>query len=232
MAASVIGRHRSSSILLALALLGGCVQEQDYVIVEKAVWFTDREACTLDDTTDTPLAMTVDVSYPTRIAMGFVVTNDQVQNKADNSGINNTKVEIETAEVTLSYSGGAVASDSFELTMPNNTIAGGDSQVFLVQAPTEVTESLRASLSPDQFETLEMSVVFVGRRTGASGGKALGEIRTREYTYPFDICLGCLNDCMVAECGVCPTPAAGEWTGTCGFAQGLSVYNPICDDNS
>jgi hypothetical protein len=223
MAASTTGRHSLFVGLLALACASACVQEQDYVIVERAVWFPDREDCTMDASGASPLAMAVDVSFPTRIGMGFVITNEQPPS-VTNNGIDNSTIEIETAEVTLSYSGGAVASASFEQTMPNNSIRGEDSQVFLVQVPTEVTDSLRASLSPGQFETLEMAVVFVGRRTGASGGKKLGEIRTREYTYPFDICSGCLINC---DCGTCPDTT--NWTGTCGFAQGLPIVFPGCE---
>lgn len=213
--------------LVALATGSACVEEQDYLVVERAVWFSDREDCTLSSDSLIPLAMTVDVAFQTRIAMGFVIANNQSPNAGSNSGIDDSDIEVESVEVNLTYSGGAIEGGSFEMPVPNNTIAGGEDLAFLVQAPTEVTDSLRASLTPGQYETLEMEVVFKGRKYGASGGKKLGEVTTRAYTYPFDICLGCLTDCLYCETGVCPTPV--EWSGTCGFAQGLSVYDPVCD---
>lgn len=227
MAASTIRRHSLLAGIAALALTSACVQEQDYLIVERAVWFGDRDECTLDENGESPLSMTADVMFESRIAMGFVVTNDQSPNEMSNSGIDDSKVEIESVQVNLSYSGGAIEGGSFEMTVQNTTIAGGDSDVFLVQLPTTVTDSLRASLTPGQFETLDMEVVFVGRRTGQSYGKRLGEVKTRAYTYPFDICMGCLSNCFYCEGGMCPTST--EWVGTCGFAQGLTVYHPACD---
>jgi len=215
--------------LVALAAASACVQEQDYLNVERAVWFADRDDCTLTADGEIPLAMTVDVSFQTRIAMGFVVANHQTPNAGSNSGIDDSQIEVETVEVRLTYSGGAIPNAEFEMPVPNNSIFGGDELAFLVQAPTEVTEAIRASLTPGQFETLEMEVVFVGRKYGASGGKALGEVKTRAYTYPFDICMGCLADCTcLGECSGCLCPTQIAFDGTCGFAQGLSVISPEC----
>jgi hypothetical protein len=232
--ASQINRHVRTGLvagLVALAAGSACVQEQDYLVVENAVWFGDREDCTLTNDSAIPLAMTVDVSFQTRIAMGFVIANNQTPNPGSNSGIDDSDIEVESVEVRLTYSGGAIPSDSFEMPVPNNTIPGGEELAFLVQAPTEVTEAIRASMTPGQFETLEMEVVFKGRKYGASGGKKLGEVTTRAYTYPFDVCLGCLTDCTcLGECtsDTCSCPTAFDWSGTCGFAQGLSVIEPGC----
>lgn len=203
------------------------MQEQDFLTVDKAVWFSGRDSCTLSVSDGTPLAMTVDVSFDTRIAMGFVVTNNQTAYAGSNTGIDDTQVQIETAEVSFTYTGGA-APDSFEVTLPQNTIAGGEQVAFLIQVPTEIAAGLRGSLAAGDFENLEMSVVFVGRRSGQSGNSKLGEVRTPAYIYPFEVCSGCLVDCN--ECGVCPEQTA--FVGTCGFAQGLPVYHPVCDAES
>jgi hypothetical protein len=213
--------------IMALAA-SACVQDQDFLIVERAVWFTERDNCTLSDNTESPLNMTADVSFNTRIGMGFIITNNQSPNPGSNTGIDDSEVMIESAEVNLSFSGGAVTGGSYELTIPSNSIAGGDSQVVFVQIPTEVTDSLRAGMSPGQFETLEMEVVFKGRKHGQTGKSKLGRIEARAFTYPIEICHGCLADC--SQCGTCPTATA--WVGTCGFAQGDSVYHPICDAES
>src|SRR5690349_17500854 len=120
---------------LAVGALGifGCVQDQDYLIVERAVWFSDRDNCVLSGSEDTPLAMQVDVMFDTRIGMGFLVTNNQAPYKYSNTGIDDTEIEIQTAEVTLHFSGGAVSGSQFEVQLPTNAITGGDSEAFLIQ---------------------------------------------------------------------------------------------------
>jgi hypothetical protein len=210
--------------LAGLALSSSaCVQDQDFLVVERAVWF-EGEDCTLSDNSMTPLAMVVDVGFQTRIGMGFVVTNNTSPNPGSNSGIDDSDIAIQSAEVKLSFSGGTVDGGSFEVTLPSNSLLGGNSQAFLVQVPTEVSDSLRASVAPGEFETLEMEVVFKGRKFGQAGNSKLGEVESRAYVYPFEICNGCLADC---SCGACPTES--EWLGLCGFAQGTNVISPFCD---
>lgn len=198
--------------LVALAAGSACVQEQDYLIVERAVWFDDPEQCVLDTNGSTPLTMVADVAFADRIGMGFVVTNNQVANANSNTGIDDTQIEVESVEVNLSFSGGAVSGGSFEATVPNNTIAGGESLPFLVQIPTEVVDSIRAGMAPGQYEILEMDVTFKGRKYGASYGGKLGEVSTRVFTYPIEICHGCLS------------------CGGCGFAQPAGECQPGAGD--
>ncbi len=226
-------RFRVAALLAVSTLPAAtaCVQNQDLVIVERAVWFPDRDDCTLGD--DSPLAMTVDVAFDTRIGMGFLIANHQVKNKGSNTGVDDTEIRIDTAEVTLSFSGGGISSDSFEVTVPSNSFSGGETEPHLIQLPASVAESLRETmegLPPGSIEVLEMDVVFKGRRTGQVGNTKLGSVKTPAYTYPFDICLGCLGACGTVDeacAGACPTVT--EWVGTCGFAQGLSVVFPTCD---
>ncbi|MFO7563705.1 MAG: hypothetical protein R6X02_13740 [Enhygromyxa sp.] len=220
-------RVRKSLVAALVALVAGsaCVQDQDFLIVERALWFGDRDDCTLGGSQETPLALAVDVSFDTRIGMGFLVTNNQSPNPGSNTGLDDSEVIIESAEVNLAFSGGAVAGGSFEVTLPSNSLGGGQSEAFLIQVPTEVSQSLRGGMTPGQFETLEMEVVFKGRKYGQAGNSKLGEIQSRAYTFPFELCHGCLADCSV--CGVCPS--TNEWVGTCGFAQGLPIYHPSCD---
>jgi hypothetical protein len=228
MAFASLTRHARASFVLSLglgALAPACVQEQDFLIVERAVWFDGSDTCTLTASSSTPLTMVADVAFVTRIGMGFVITNKQSPNPGSNTGIDDSEVMLERAEVSLSFSGGAIAGGEFEVTLPSNSIAGGSSQPVLVQIPTAVTDSLRASMSPGQFESLEMQVVFVGRRNGQVGSSRLGEVETRTFTYPIEICNGCLVDC--SDCELCPTPT--EWVGVCGFAQDTAVRHPSCD---
>lgn len=216
---------------VGITLASGCVQDQDYLVVERAVWFDDGDECVLGDVT--PLSMPVDVTFSSPIAMGFMIANSQFQNSNSNSGIDDTEIQIQTVDVVLSFSGGAVPGGSYTQTLPSNSIKGGDTDSFLVQVPPDVTDSLRATMQGlgTGYETLEMEVVFNGRRTGQSGNSKLGAVKTAPYVYPFDVCLGCLSYCQAPESctgmEVCPTET--QWKGICGFAQGVSVVHPTCE---
>lgn len=213
----------SSFSLLAVLTLGSCVEDQDLLIVERAVWFPDPENCVLDSgSSDTVYPMLVDASFAGEAAIGLIVTNAMTeQSPGSNSGIDDTEIVVETAEVTLSFSGGGIPGGSFEQALPSNSISGGSSDVFIVRIPTSVMESVRTTMqgSNSIHETLEMEVVFKGHRS-QYGDRKLGAIEARPYTYPFDICLGCLATCI--ECGddgtiVCPTTEL--YASTCGFPQ-------------
>jgi hypothetical protein len=217
---------------VGITLGGACVQDQDYLIVENAVWFSDRDECELSDTI--PASMTVDVLYDTQIAMGFLLTNMQNVSDNSNTGVDDAEIKAEYVEVTLSFSGGALSESYHEITVPNTAILGGDSAPFLIQLPISVTESLRATmmnLPATAIEILEMEVVFHARRSNQSGGGKLGSITTRPFVYPLEICFGCLGYCQVAD--QCDTAelcsSQTVWDGTCGFAQGLPVIHPMCE---
>jgi hypothetical protein len=202
------------------------------LIVETAIWFPDPSNCVLTGDEATPLAMSVDVKFNTRIAMAFVVGNRLIQNEQSNTNIDDSEIRIDSADVRLSFSGGAVSGSEFELTLPSNSILGGETGFWLVQLPESVAESLRstmAGLPEGTVEHLEMEVIFRGYRTNSSGNGdgPLGAIHSGPYVYPFEICYGCLEDC---SCGTCPTE--DEWTGGfCGFAQGIrNITSPSCSE--
>lgn len=217
---------------VGITLGSACVQDQDYLIVENALWFADRDDCELGDFV--PLSMTVDVQYDSQIALGFSLANLQTSNESSNTGVDDSEIKVESVEVRLSFSGGAISESGFELTVPNNAIVGGDSSPFLVQLPLSVTESLRETmqgLPPSAIEILEMEVMFKARRSNQVGNSKLGSIETRPYVFPLEICYGCLGFCQSADqcesAETCPAPDA--WSGTCGFAQGLPVVHPLCE---
>ncbi len=210
--------------LLSVSGLAGCADDQDLLIVERAAWFNGADDCTIPVSGDPLLLMTVDVSFDTRIGMGFVLTNNLSPNPRSNTGIDDSEIQLESAEVSFTYSGGT-APGSFEVSLPSNSLGGGDSQAMLIQVPSEVAVGLREGLAPGQFETLEMTVVFKARNGGQAGSSKLGDIESRAFTFPFEICSGCLANCN--ECGTCPEPTA--FVGACGFAQGEPVHHPSCD---
>jgi hypothetical protein len=231
-----VARLAMLTTLLGAGVLGSaCVEDQDYLIVERAVWFSDRDNCALSGSEDTPLAMAVDVKFDTQIGMAFLITNNLDSYSGSNTGIDDSEIKIETAEVNLSFSGGSVSGSSFEIQLPTNAILGGNSEPFLIRIPSSVTESLRATmqgLPPTTYEVLEMEVVFKGQRAGQVGNSKLGSVTTRPYIYPFDICYGCLETCSTGEdCsgGVDMCPTETDWDGVCGFAQGVSIVHSTCE---
>lgn len=238
MIASLSSRFVRVSLFAGLAALtagSACVQDQDFLIVDRAIWFNGRDNCGLSGSEDTPLAMAVDVKFDTRIGMAFLVINNQTPNPNSNTGIDDSEILIESADVMLSFSGGALSGAAFEAQVPTNSIPGGESQTFLIQVPATVSESLRATmqgLPSTAYETLEMEVVFKGRKNGQVGKNSkLGVVETRPYIYPFEVCYGCLEYCQTeANCDdpsiLCPTET--EWDGSCGFAQGVSIVHPSC----
>jgi hypothetical protein len=214
---------------LALLVVGtSCVQNQDHLIVERAVWFSDSNSCSLTGSEPNPVSITADVAYTGPIGMGFVVTNNQSPNANSNTGIDDSEIQILSADVTLTFSGGDVGGGSYEWPVPTNSIAGGSSEVFVIEIPSDVVESLRGAMSGNTGarEILEIEVIFHGRKANQVGNTKIGEIETRPYTYPLEICYDCLTTCLpMSDCGgegdtlLCPDPSGSEWAGTCGFIQ-------------
>lgn len=213
------------ALALGLSLAaGGCAEHQDFVTIDRAVWFSDGQSCSLNAGGESLAAMTLDASFETPIGLGVVVTNNQSTNPGSNTGIDDTQVRIESAEISLALADGPVG-EPFELSLPSNTLAGNDSEVFLVRVGSEATASVRSRLEgrpAGTIEQLEMTVVVKGERTARVGRSRLGQFESAPFTFPLDVCLGCLVDCT---CG-CPT--ATEFAGTCGFAQGTGVTTPGC----
>lgn len=237
---SRFGRAGLVAGVMALTVGTSCAQDQEFLLVENAVWFdpSDRTGCELTETSPIPILMTVDVGFDTRIGMGFVVTN-QAADISEQSGIDDNEIKIETAEVTLSFTGGGVSPASFDVPVATNSIPSGETGVVVFSLPFTVTESLRstmAGLPAGNVEVLELEVVFKGRRKGQIAGTKLGVVESRPFSFPFDVCLGCLSSCLPdSECGgdagalVCAdSPVQGEWIGVCGFAQGVAIYAAGC----
>lgn len=220
-----------ATVAVGLTLTSACVEDQDLVVIERALWFTDGETCELGESDPSPLALVSDVSFVgARVAIGVLVTNNQAKNINSNTGLDDAEIELETAEISLSFSAGGVSPSSFEFTVPNNSIGGESSGVLLLQLPPEVTESLAATMAnlpATSYETLDLEVVLHGKRTNLVGKGKLGEVHTRPFTYPLEICYGCLANCSPDDaCTMCPTST--DWAGTCGFAQGADVVHPTC----
>ena len=240
MISSLFARLLPKSLLIGSALLvssTACVQDQEFLIVDRAVWF-DATTCSLTGTEAAVSNLTADVKFSgTRIGVGLVVTNYTSTNPQSNTGLDDSEIVLDGAEVVLSFSGGGISANAFAAPIGQLSLFGGDTQSVVVEVPTSVVDSLRStmeSLPAGSVETLDMEITLTGRKSGASGPGGLGKVEARTFSYPLQICYGCMEVCLPAtDCGgvegdppVCPTETV--WGGgTCGYAQG-PVYNPAC----
>jgi hypothetical protein len=222
-----------ATVAVGLTPISACVEDQDLVIIERAIWYADGATCELSTSDPSLLSLASDVSYEgARVAIALVVTNNQAKNINSNTGLDDAEIELETAEVSFSFSAGGVSPGSAVITVPNISIPGEESGIVELQFPPELTESLRATMAglpTTGYEILEAEIVIRGKRTNLVGNNSkLGSVHTRPFTYPIEICYGCLTNCYPTDdCGgTCPTTT--DWVGICGFAQGADVVHPSC----
>ncbi len=198
--------------LTAVLAAGGCVDDQELLIVNNAIAFDDE--CTLSPTA-TPLAGDqIDVSFDAPIGLGLVVENLQTKYENSNTGLDDDgEIKLERAEVTLSLGegfgpvGGAL---SYEVPIPTDSVPSGEQSAVLITLPSSVTASLRGGVPVGSVVILQMSVVIVGERTTQAASGKLGEVRTREYTFPFEVCNGCMPCTPNQACGLVNLSACVE----------------------
>ena len=247
MNSSLVSRFLRASVFAGFAGLVGstaCVQDQETLLIERAVWFDD--SCSLSASSSDSLAqLTADVSFEgTQLAFGVVVTNNAYTNPGSNTGLDDSEIFMESIDISLSFSGGGLATSGFNVPLPTDSIRGGGSQSFLIQIPADIVDSVRASMSgsPNTVEILEVEVVFNARKTSSvtENGK-LGQIQSRAYVFPMNICFGCLASCKTTtECPdgtpnspeglICPSST--DWRTTCGYAVGDEVVAEACYSDS
>ncbi|NVB38273.1 hypothetical protein G6O69_10560 [Pseudenhygromyxa sp. WMMC2535] len=205
---------RRATLLGAMGTLllgaGSCVDTQEYITIDRSLWFDEPDTCLLTDGNPTPVGMMVDVAVTTRIGIGLVVTNQLTENSGSNTNIDDSQVRVVTAEITLSMDGGAVGGGTFEVSLPSNTLAGGASGIYFVQVGSEISDELRSLVPEGEINTMEMTIVLIGERTGTVGKTEIGFFESAPYTYPFDICNGCATGCGFSNgfCGYSMAPVA------------------------
>lgn len=196
---------RHARIVAPLVLLSvfasGCADDQELLIVRSAVGFD--EECLLDESV--ALANdTIDVSLVGPFALGLLVSNVQTQNAQSNTNIEDDgELRLKYAEVTLSLEGSGGIGSTFEVTLPNDSIPSGEDRGVVVTVPSSALDSIRGSVGGDELPIMEMSVVLVADRTSQVANGKLGEVRSREYIFPFTVCNGCLGASgCVPSCGL------------------------------
>ncbi len=205
------------SLAALVSLLGssGCADDQELFIITGAAPLD--ESCGVDVGT-LMIQDTLDVSIDGGFGLGLVVENLQTVNKRSNTGLaDDGELKLEYAEVRLTPSNGnaPVGLDTaFEVPIATTSLGSGDTLGIFVQVPSSVTEALRGSVAADgTLITLEMGVVIVADRTAQVANGHLGEVRSREFVFPYTVCNGCLVGC-VANCGMATASSCIEDTGT------------------
>ena len=221
---------------MAAMMATGCAQEQESLIVLHAPAWDEAGMCLVDGANDTAMADgLLDVAAGTPYEMPVVLLN-QLQGQPSmmtNNQIDNGELQLIAADVSLRMPQQPgiiddVVADtetrgSVEFTVDISTISlgGEERQGFLVEVVPQTTAvALAAAIraDPDLNESsrpkLIADVVFRARRTGNRVGK-VGEIESRTFSYPIELCLGCL-----VTCALCPDAARAE---TCAMQKAEAV---------
>lgn len=238
MTTSLVPRLFRASVFAGLAALtasnSACAQDQETLIITQALWLSDT--CAVDPGA-TPLAgLTADVYYEGALALGLAVSNNASPNENSNTGLDDSEIQLLDADISLSFTGGGLSTSAYNFPIPTDSIAGGQTQGVLIQIPGDIVASMRETMAanPDTVEFLDIEVVINARKASQVGTGKLGEIKSRAFSFPLEICYNCLGLCFEAtDCGgeegsptLCPSPT--DWFGSCGFPQASSIVAPEC----
>ena len=232
---------------LAALALSGCAREQESLIVlHSPAW---DGGCTVDGNNDVALTQGVlDVSFGTPYMMPAALFNQNVnqQPTVTNNRVDNGELQLSGADVQLRMPQAPEVIDDLEaqneafveftVDVPTLSLASGERQGVLVEvvsqaAAVALADSVEARLGANARPTLVVDTTFRALRSGNRRGK-VGEIESRVYSFPIELCVGCLFTCATCEPdGTCPQNAAPGFTGgVCGNAQDFLVAPAVCTD--
>ena len=219
----------------ALATASSCAEEQSSLIVVGVTGLsTEDETGLCVPVENTVLSRGVlDASFGTPYLLAVELRNQLQPQMNNNSGIDNSEIQLRDVDVKMSLPQApevleAVAARDenlveFFLPLPTNSLPAQSSTVIPVEVvPANTTaalaEEMAAQLASGTQVTLVVELEFHGERTGGSVGE-LGVVDARTYSFPIDLCLGCLVSCSTCPGGVCPVEASDYVGGVCGNAQ-------------
>jgi hypothetical protein len=244
--------HRRLGALVAVVLIAsaGCAGDQESLIVTHApAWPSNGECVVEAGQSAGMLGGTLDLEFATPYLMPAVLLNQlQTQQGATRStGIDNSEVQLRSVDVELELpqapeliEGLREVDDAlveFRVPLATVSIPGGARHgvaVEVVPRPTAIVlgEDL-ARFQPSTPSAPGASAVLrllanVTFNASYTSGRA-GMIASREFSFPIDICVGCMIDCSGCPNRVCP--AEPIWTGfICGNAQDAFMVPLQCTD--
>ncbi len=243
---------RATSLGIALGLLTaggatGCADQQEGLIVLNALTTTSM-GCVADPNNAALAQGRLDIAFGSPYLLLLAIQNQlqPVSGDLSNGGIDNSEMQLRTADVRLTSDQipGVIdvleAQDpalvDFSVSLAADSLGGGDVRgIFVEVISRAASEALleqfgvHPELPTGAIPRVNVEVVVHARRTGNAVG-GVGDIEAREYIFPIDICVGCLLTTSTCENGVPTQPFAGFIGGECGNAQNL-LYAPAgCGD--
>lgn len=227
--------------------LPGCAGEQESLIVLHSPAWDEEGSCLADPSTDTRLSQGVlDVSAHTPYLLPVILQNQLVAD--DTNGVDNGEMQLRNVDVRLTMDQAPDIIDALELrdpalvdfnyplatdSLPSEGQAGVLVEVISRTAAEELEFQLN-SLEDGARPVLTAHLVFHARRTGNAVG-GIGDVEAREFSFPIQICAGCLLTCSTCAGGECPIEPTGVVGGVCGNAQDLfyapsGCANPLMPD--
>lgn len=241
---------RSTSLGIALGLLtAGCAQEQEALIVQNAV-STGAMGCVVDPNATPLLNGVLDMYFGSPYVLLLALQNQLSPQSADmsNGGIDNSEMQLQSADVRITSDQIPGVIDAleaqnealvdFSVPLASDSLGGGEVQGVAVEViPRATTEALREQfgshpeLPEGAVPRITVEVIFHARRTGNAVG-GVGDVESRLYQYPIDLCVGCLLDFSGCEDGepIPNPPYNGFEGGECGSTQNRLWGPPGCDD--
>lgn len=241
-------RTMLATLVVGAALLGGCSENEESLIVLNAPYWQDDGQCVVMPSMD-GVSLTngvLDLSFGTPYVMPATLLNNTpaLEEGDNNAGIDTNEIQLLDADVDLSIPQAPEVIDqlrdqdpaliSFNVPLPTVSIFPEQMQTVLVEVipqPTAVAlaNALSASFGTSARATIVARVIFHASRSGNNIGK-VGGIDAREFSFPISLCFGCLVTCASCEEGACPIGDFNVAGGVCGNAQDLPLYPSVCDE--
>jgi hypothetical protein len=237
------------ALWLGCLLLPACADQQESLILTHAPIWPDDGSCMIDPGTDTSLLRgTLDVEQGTPYLMPAVLLNNLAPQSASttNSGTVTNEVQVTDADVVLESPQAPGLIDTLaamdeslvdfnvvvaSLSIPPSEARGFGVEVISRAASLAFRDTMRNEYPEGTAIIVVANVTFHGLRSGTKVGN-IGVIDAREFSFPIQLCQGCLLDCSGCgtEPGECPTYTPGDFVGgVCGNAQDFFIAPPICD---
>ena len=244
---------------VAAVMATGCASEQESLIVLHVPFLEAGEDCLIDGSNDTIRSQgTLDLQFETPYVMPVILFN-QLQGQTammTNNQVDNGELQLISADVTLSMPQAEdlladIAEENpafvdFTVDLSSISLASNGRTPVRVQVVSQpAAAALARAIRNDSSLTvlaqprLLVTTTFHARRTGNRVGK-VGEIDSREFTFPIDLCLGCLYSCQGCDeenfqacAGGSPDtsmPGAAASYYHCGNAQDFLVGPGYCEN--
>ncbi|MEM9456124.1 MAG: hypothetical protein AAGF11_18220 [Myxococcota bacterium] len=238
--------QRTGAFAALVAVLGaGCADEQEPLIVVNSPGWQDFACVANPDSPTTLQRGLVDVGFNTAYTLPISLLNNLASRPGTttNTGIEDGELQLRDVDVSLSMpqatevirqvAAANSANVEFAAVLATDSLLPGAQNGVLVDVLPQATAAAfrdailsNPNLGADAQPILAATLVFHATRTGNSAG-SVGVIDAREYTFPIEICIGCIGrDCSgCEEESDCQAPYAG----ICGNAQDGPVWPTICD---